>query len=590
MIEKLLGQNDDVQKFYRDGIELEKGVELNEERINEHLELYQKYCNLFTAYPDLYIDLITPVESNFELFFYQRIFLRACLRYRYHYCVAPRAFSKTFISILAIILKCIFQPGSKCFICAPKKEQGAKVAKEKVEEILDLFPLLRKELVKDNYISGSDYLRLAFRNGSVFDVVAALDSTRGGRRHFGLIDEVRDHDADLLNEVVLPLMNVNRRTKARLVNPNEPHQAQLYMTSAGVKNSFAYQKLIECFENEIITPKSYFVWGVDYRIPMLHGLLGKTYLNEIKMSATYKDESFAREYMSKWTGGGSGSWFDYDRLSKYRKIINPENAQKSRNKENFFYLLSVDVGRLSCQTVVSVFKVYVRESEFYCVLVNMYILGKTDETKHFSIQALDLKKIISRFDPEEVVIDGNGLGVGLMDYMVQESYDPVHNEYYPAYCSFNNDDYKQSLYPNAIPKIYVVKANNTLDSKIHGNCYSKVYSGKVAFLSKEQEIKNRLLQSKKGQSMKIEQRAARLVPHELTTRLFEEMANFRLKPTGNGVDIKLEKINSRMTSDKFSSFEYGLWRIKEKEEEYYKKKRQNGGRKRKLVFYTQGGE
>lgn len=113
--------------------------------------------------------------------------------------------------------------------------------------------------------------------------------------------------------------------------------------------------------------------------------------------------------MSKWTGGGSGSWFDYDRLSRYRKIINPENAQKSRNKENFFYLLSVDVGRLSCQTVVSVFKVYIRESEFYCVLVNMYILGKTEETKHFSIQALDLKKIISRFDPEEIVIDGNGL-------------------------------------------------------------------------------------------------------------------------------------------------------------------------------------
>lgn len=45
----------------------------------------------------------------------------------------------------------------------------------------------------------------------------------------GLVDEVRDHDADLLNEVVIPLMNVNRRTKARLVNPNEPHQAQFYI-------------------------------------------------------------------------------------------------------------------------------------------------------------------------------------------------------------------------------------------------------------------------------------------------------------------------------------------------------------------------
>lgn len=385
-------------------------------------------------------------------------------------------------------------------------------------------------------------------------------------------------------------MNVNRRTKARLVNQNEPHQAQFYMTSAGQRNSFAYQKLIECFENEIINPKSSFIWGCDYRVPMMHGLLDKTYLNEIKMSATYKDESFAREYLGKWTGGGSDSWFDYDRLQKYRRIINPENSQKLKGANNIFYLLSVDVGRITCQTVVTVFKVFRHENDFDISLVNIYILGKTEQSKHFSIQALDLKKIIEKFDPLEIVIDGNGLGVGLMDYMVQESYDSISNQYYPAYCSNNNDDYRQSLYPQAIPKIYVIKANSTLDSKIHGNCYSKVYSGKVSFLAREQEIKNRLLETKKGQKMRIEQRVARILPHELTTRLFEEMANFKLKPTGNGTDIKLEKINARTLSDKFSSFEYGLWRIKEIEDEYFKKRRRKGGRNRKLVFYTQGGE
>ena len=55
------------------------------------------------------------------------------MRYRYHYCVAPRAFSKSFISILAGYLRCMFLPNSKYFICAPGKEQGAKIAKEKFE-------------------------------------------------------------------------------------------------------------------------------------------------------------------------------------------------------------------------------------------------------------------------------------------------------------------------------------------------------------------------------------------------------------------------------------------------------------------------
>lgn len=573
-------------KYYRDGIELEKGVELTSERIDENLELYEALCTKFSAYPDLLIDLITPIDSNFELYFYQRIFIRACLRYRYHYCTAPRAFSKTFISVFAMILKCIFQPGLKTFICAPGKGQGAQIAAEKVNEILDLFPILRKELVGEDFNSGKDYLKMTFRNGSIFDVVAALDSQRGGRRHSGMIDEVRDHDADLLNEVVIPLMNVNRRTKARIVNPYERHQAQFYLTSAGQKSSFAYQKLVELFEMQIYNPKGAFVWGCDYKVPMIHGLLPKNYLQEIKMSSTYKDDSFAREYLGLWTGGSSESWFDYDKASKYRKLVNPENNQNVGDRKDIFYIISVDVGRLNCQTVVSIFKVFENQGDFRSSLVNMYVLGTSPETKHFSIQAIDLKLIIKAFQPREVVIDGNGLGVGLMDYMVKPSF-TTWGEQLPGYCSVNNDypDYTKKLYPDAEKLIYIIKANTALDSKIHSNCYARVFSGRVKLLIREQDAKNKLLATKIGQKMKIQKRQERLRPHELTTRLLEEMSNFKIKQTGtNGTDIKLEKINSNMLSDKFSSFEYGLWRIKELEEEYSKTKKKK--RRRQLVFFN----
>lgn len=242
-----------------DRAKIEKSVELNEKRVMDNRELYEKYASLFTAYPDLFIDMITPEESNFQLFFYQRIFLRACLRYRHHYCVAPRAFSKSFISILAMYLKCMFQPGIKVFICAPKKEQGAKIAMEKISEIWDLLPILVGEISSKNFTK--DGVRLVFKNGSIFDVVYAGDSERGGRRHAGIIDETRDHDADQLNNVVLPLMNVRRRTKSGLINPNEPNQTQIYITSAGQKISFAYEKLVELLVMSAVLPKSAFVWG-----------------------------------------------------------------------------------------------------------------------------------------------------------------------------------------------------------------------------------------------------------------------------------------------------------------------------------------
>ncbi len=66
------------------------------------------------------------------------------------------------------------------------------------------------------------------------------------------------------------------------------------------------------------------------------------------------------------------------------------------------------------------------------------------------------------------------------------------------------------------------------------------------------------------------------------------MANLRIKPTGSSTDINLEMINKRYTKDKFSSFEYGLWRIKELEDEQNKKMKRRG-KSRALMFYSEGG-
>ena len=59
------------------------------------------------------------------------------------------------------------------------------------------------------------------------------------------------------------------------------------MTSAGVKTSFAYDLLIDDFIDSIIHPKSTFVFGCDYRVPVIHGLLDKTYINKLKTSSSF---------------------------------------------------------------------------------------------------------------------------------------------------------------------------------------------------------------------------------------------------------------------------------------------------------------
>lgn len=586
--------NTDIQQSLREGVPIEKGVILTEEYLKKNINLFEKYANYFTAYPDVFLDLIAPENPMIRLFPYQRVFLRAIMRYKNVYVTACRAFSKSFITILGEVLQCIFMPGTKRFICAPNKNQAAQIAKEKLTEIFRAWPLLRREVIggdisdcPGNY--GKDYVTLRFRNGSQFDVVGAIESTLGGRRHGGLLDEIKLHDEELVNTVVLPLMNVSRRLPDGTVNPYEPNQQTICATSAWLKTSFAYIKLIDMFVDAIINPKNTFVFGCDYRLPMMHGLLAKDFVTKLKMSPSFDQETFAREYMSIWTGGGEESWFDFDKLQRYRKIKNPETHAIFRVGANQFYLISVDVGRLSDQTVACIWRVNIIKDKYYATLVNLKVLARTAETKTFTEQAIQVKQLINDFKARECVIDTNGLGIGLADEMIKTQIDKDGVVWEPL-GFFNNDDYKK-IQPKGCPQIlYSLKANGPLNSKIHSNAYSRINNGSVRFLIKEQEARSILLSTKIGQKMSLQKRVERLMPHEMTTKLFEEMANLRLKRTGVGLDIALEQINTHYPKDKYSAFAYGLWRIKEIEEEAFKKKRRfdSTGKKRTLVFFTEG--
>ena len=586
--------NESQKKGYREGVEIEKGIVLNEAYLEDNEKNLGDMFSIFTAYPDVFLDLITPENETIKLFFYQRIFLRAAMRFKTVYVTACRAWSKSFLTILALFLQCVFIPGRKVFICAPNKSQGAQIAKEKLSEIFRNWPLLRKEVIggeisecPGNY--GKDYVTLKFRNGSVFDVVGALESTLGGRRHGGLIDEIKNHDETAINTIVLPLLNVSRRLPNNTVNEQEPNQQVICATSAWQKTSFDYDRLIDNFEMSIMQPKNAFVFGCDYRIPVLHGLLPRDYINTLKLSPSFNETSFATEYLSFWQGASEEAWFNFDKLTKYRKVKNPETHAIFRANSNQFYLLSVDVGRLNDQTVCCVFRVNItNDGKYHATLVNLYVLGRQSQTKTFNQQAIELKKIIRAFNPREVVVDTNGLGIGFADELIREQVDEFGNTYEPL--GFHNDDEFIKIQPKDAPRIlYGLKANGPLNSKIHGNAYTRLNGGLVRFLIKDQEAKSALLATKAGQKMSVIQRVERLMPHEMTTKLFEEMANLRLKRTGASLDITLEQINPRYPKDKYSAFAYGLWRIKEIEEEQSKRRRRRGGgAQRRLVFCTGG--
>ena len=134
------------------------------------------------------------------------------MRYKYVYMVFPRAYSKSFLSILVLMIRCILYPRCKLFVTSGGKEQAAGIVKEKVTELCSLIPALDREIDRrpGRTREGKDYVCYAFKNGSYFDNIAASEKSRGKRRHGGLIEESVGVDGTILSEVILPTMNVSR--------------------------------------------------------------------------------------------------------------------------------------------------------------------------------------------------------------------------------------------------------------------------------------------------------------------------------------------------------------------------------------------
>ena len=125
-----------------------KKVGLSEERIQAQIPILRQYIAYWREYPDMFVDFLCGNNpENFQLYFYQRVFLRAVMRHRYAYATFPRAYSKSFLSVLILMLRCILYPGSHLFVTTGGKEQAAGIAKEKVEELCKLIPGIKNVII-----------------------------------------------------------------------------------------------------------------------------------------------------------------------------------------------------------------------------------------------------------------------------------------------------------------------------------------------------------------------------------------------------------------------------------------------------------
>ena len=91
--------------------------------------------------------------------------------------------------------------------------------------------------------------------------------------------------------------NVDRRLADGSRDPKETvNKSQVYITTAGWKNSFAYEHLIEMLIDSILDPDEVMILGGTYEVPVEAGLLSEDFVDQLKLQGTFNDASFDREY------------------------------------------------------------------------------------------------------------------------------------------------------------------------------------------------------------------------------------------------------------------------------------------------------
>ena len=341
-------------------------------------------------------------------------------------------------------------------------------------------------------------------------------------------------------------------------------------TTAGWKSSFAYDKLIQLLIQQIIEPDEAVVMGGTWRIPVMEKLLKKSFIDELKLDGTYNDASFAREYESEWSGDAENAFFSAEKFDNHRILQQPEYEYNGRSSKNAYYIIGVDVGRKGCTSEAAVFKVTPQaQGTAIKSLVNLY----SWEDEHFETQAINIKRLYYKYEARKIVIDANGLGIGLIDFMVKNQIDPETGDMLPDFGVENDEENFYKKYKTnetETDAMYLIKANAPINTEAHSYVQTQLFSGKIKFLIDENQAKAKLMSTKLGQNMDPNKRAEYLKPFTLTTILREQMLN--LVEENEGINIILKQATRSIKKDKFSAFEYGLYYIKQ-EEDRSKKRR-----------------
>lgn len=495
---------------------------------------------------DLFLDLITPEEGGIRLDLDQRVFMRSMGRFVSVYGVFPRGYGKTMVEILCMYITAILYPDITLSMSAQTREASAKFFHEKHREIIKFYPLIGNEIAKKPIMS-KDTIEITFTSGAIITNLANTQSSKGLRRHRLNMEESALINDEVFQDALEPIPNIPRRTigKQSAINPEELNGQMHFLTTAYFKNT-EYERNLKMLD-EMAELKGKIVIGSDWQLACEYGR-GETRSQILSKKERLSPIFFATNYESRWIGSTDNCLVDINLLMELRILPKAEIKGDGRSE----YYIGVDVARSTKtsnnQTSISIGKVKRDKNEKvkYIQIINMINLPNG---MNFTGQAIIIKRLKNIFKAKRVILDGNGLGVGLVDELLKTHIDPISGEELIAYDTINTDH--ESDESETDKCLFVVNAQG-INTDIIVNFINVVESKKLQLLDK------------------VDQNAVSVEDNDIMTNgslssiqtdfFIEEVANLQLK-TLNGGKLTVERNSKTLDKDRYSATAYMCYYI-----------------------------
>lgn len=542
-----------------------------QDRTDTIMNIVNERCSYYRANPHRFAE----EYLGLSLKLFQKILVWAMNFFDNFYFLAARSLGKTYLVAVFAVIRAILYPGSKIVACSYTFKQGREIVNKIQEELMPKSPMLRNEI---KHISNvKDDCCVYFKNGSYIKVVAARDSSRCGRSNVLIIDESRLVSLKIVDTVLKPF-NGTPRMPGYTAKPEYKDvlemNKEINMSSAYYKASEMYNKVKAYVANMLDPKRKYFLCDLPYMLSIKEGLLLQQQIENDMSEQTFNEFDFAMERMGIFIGESEDALFDFNVLKERRILkdaLRPLEYYKLNSikmpdkKKGEIRVLSLDVALMSSKRRSNDASAFVIHSAIPTPAHNYMdnvVFIDTQEGLVTDDLGLMAMRYFYQYDCDYIVVDGKGVGIPIIDFIMADRYDPEYGQLYPAINCMNNPDFSDRCKVKGAPKrLYVIVATPKLNNDMCLSLRAGFQNGYVNLLMDEDIIEDDVLPNiknynKLGDNLKAKVR----LPYVQTTLLINELVNLQHETVNGFIKVK-EKASIR--KDRYSSLEYGYAFIQE---------------------------